>query len=155
MKNDSKKAGELSSAEVGAIIIALAKVFSNGPAQRDEIAEALHFVGSTLRRRGTVSVREALASYSPQKKTPAASSARTQRPALSMGRTELLGFIDKPERTKAELIEVATHQLGLPHSRLQKMPKQEVLDSLKSVLRNERTLDVISQQAKKSGIDRS
>lgn len=63
---------------------------------------------------------------------------------------EIYAFLSDPGRTKEEMMELARVRFGMPQSRLARIPKAEVADSIRSVLRNEEAISLISEQASKT-----
>ena len=53
--------------------------------------------------------------------------------------------------TKAQLAELGCRRLGIPPSSLQKLRKADGLSSIRAAIEHEKSLDVISRQAQKSG----
>ncbi len=63
--------------------------------------------------------------------------------------------IRRPEMTKGHLIIIATERFGLARSRLERMPKDELVRAILAALEHERSLNIISEEARRGGADRT
>lgn len=70
-------------------------------------------------------------------------------PSLSDQRVEEI--LNDHSYTKAQLIEVGIQRFGISRSRLMRLPKNEVTESVRAALNHERSLGVISQEARRGG----
>ena len=57
--------------------------------------------------------------------------------------------------TKAQLIEVGVSRFGISHSRLSRIKRADVADTIRAALDHERSLGVISHEARRGGMKRS
>ena len=64
-----------------------------------------------------------------------------------VGKTTLALHLARTKLTKNDLIRLAEERFGIPRSKLERQRIEFVMDELKAALRNEQTLDIISQEA--------
>lgn len=64
-------------------------------------------------------------------------------------------FISDESKTKAELLELASERLSIPRARLMKLSMPEIREEIRSALLHEESLQIISQEAERSGANRS
>ena len=72
----------------------------------------------------------------------------------SLSQEEVAQILDDPGSTKQLVAELGFRRFGMSRPALARLSKQAARDSVRSALENEKILEVISQQARKSGAAR-
>jgi len=92
---------------------------------------------------------------------------RTQKPTTSAAKATLPGdlrvlseqgvdeILKNRSYTKQQLVELGVQRFGISQSRLMRLKKDEVCESVRAALNHERSLGVISQEARRGGDKRS
>jgi len=65
------------------------------------------------------------------------------------------GILEDRSYTKLQLVELGIQRFGISQSRLLRLTKDEVCESIRAALNHERSLGVISQEARRGGDKRS
>lgn len=68
---------------------------------------------------------------------------------------EIDKILSDEKYTKIQIIELGVRRLGIPHSKLARLSKRDALDSIRAALDHEKSLSVISQEARRGGEKRS
>ena len=72
----------------------------------------------------------------------------------SLSQEDIEKILGDEALTKSQIIEVGTKRFGIPKSKLARSCKQEAVESIRAALDHERSLDFISEEARRSGGDR-
>ena len=73
----------------------------------------------------------------------------------SIGWNDVESFLENADPTKRQIAELGFRRFGISRSSLERLNKQDALESVRAALENERTLDVISREAVRAGQARS
>jgi hypothetical protein len=68
---------------------------------------------------------------------------------------DVRGYLDSPTTAKGELVIIGADRFGIARSRLEKLPREEVVNTLRAALQHEESLNIISEEAKRGGQLRS
>lgn len=84
------------------------------------------------------------------------SSPRKEKAALppnleSLSWSEIEKILDDDEFTKSQIAEVGTARFGISRSRLKHSSRQDALESIRAALDHEKSLEFISEEARRSG----
>lgn len=64
-------------------------------------------------------------------------------------------IINNVDFQKSQLVVLGAQRFGIPRSKLDRLSKEEVIESIRSALNHERSIGVISQEARRSGEKRT
>ena len=73
----------------------------------------------------------------------------------SSSHNEIQNILDDENYTKNQLVELAVARFSIPPSQLSRLNRSGVLESIRTAVDHEKSLDVISQQARRGGASRS
>ncbi|TXN24956.1 hypothetical protein [Methylobacterium sp. WL19] len=68
---------------------------------------------------------------------------------------EVQKVLINPALTKAHLIILGAERFGIVRSRLEKLPREEIIKAITAASQHEKSLDIISEEAKRGGQSRS
>ena len=126
-----------------------------------ELSEGLRELVDALRPYGKRPVRELASAL---KETKPANDRRTSSRESkanlpsdleSVCSKEIEEILDNNDYTKSQIAELGYKRFGISKSRLERSRKEDAKQAIRTALANEKTLDVISQQARKSGAVRA
>lgn len=145
--------------ELVTFLINLARTLRNPRTGNVPLSDALLELASSLRDRVTrpghlvsgLARRDDYAKKEHLRKLSAEDAQRLQ--ALDGNAVER--FIDDEKRTKIELMNLASARFAISKSRLLKMSVSSVRETIRSALLHERSLKILSQEAKRGGSQRS
>lgn len=72
----------------------------------------------------------------------------------SLSRPDIEKVLDDDRFTKSQIIEVGTRRFGIPKSKLARSCRQDAVESVRAALDHERSLDLISAEARRGGESR-
>ncbi len=150
---------DCTAAELAMLLQQIARAMSGDPLGRHDLASGLLTLSRHLKRRGSVSVRQALSSD----KTPRrGGSARRATPRLrervdiaSLDGAKVRRLLEDAKVTKEDLIDIAAIRFGIPRSRLAKERRAEVTRAILSSLDNREAVDIIGEEAARVGTRQS
>ncbi|MBY3499339.1 MULTISPECIES: hypothetical protein [Rhizobiaceae] len=73
----------------------------------------------------------------------------------SLSLQDVKGYVDRSTTPKGELISIGVERFGIAKSRLDRLPREEVIAALRAALEHEESLNIISEEAKRGGQLRS
>ena len=73
----------------------------------------------------------------------------------AMSQTDVERVLEDLSYTKLELAEIGANRFGISRSKLARLPKSAAIDTIRAALAHEKSLDLISREAAKSGSSRS
>ena len=73
----------------------------------------------------------------------------------SLAQPDIEKILDDDRFTKSQIIEVGAERFGIPKSKLARSCKQDAVGSVRAALDHERSLELISAEARRSGENRS
>lgn len=72
----------------------------------------------------------------------------------SLSQEEVAQILDDPGSAKQQVAELGFRRFGISRAKLERLSKQAARDAVRAALEHEKSLDVIAQQARKSGQSR-
>lgn len=137
----------------------LAKLHRQDKIGNVDLSNGLRELSKALRPYGDYSITElsdAVNAKSARISTPKASAPRKAKPSLpsnleSISHEDVEKMLDNDDFTKQQIAQLGFQRFGISKSMLQRLRKEDAKRSVRSALDNEKTLDVISHQARKAG----
>lgn len=125
-----------------------------------ELGEGLRELANALRPHSRRSIRElsdVLGEGVSGTRKPSPKDAKaTLPPGLpSLSEQQVTAILEDHTYTKLQLIEVGIQRFGISRSRLIRLTKDDVCESIRAALKHEKSLGVISQEARRGGDRRS
>ncbi len=68
---------------------------------------------------------------------------------------DMESIINDPNLTKSQLVALGTSRLGIAKSKLDRLSRREIIESINAAINHERSLNIISDQARRTGENRS
>lgn len=123
-----------------------------------EWSDGLRRVARALRPHAALSIVE-FADLVRGVSTRPTASPRKEKVALppnldSLSQPEVEKVLDDDRFTKSQIVEVGTRRFGIPKSRLARSCRQDAVESVRAALDHERSLDLISAEARRGGESR-
>lgn len=69
----------------------------------------------------------------------------------SLSQDEVAQILDDPSSAKQQVAELGFRRFGISRAKLERLSKQAARDAVRAALEHEKSLDVISREASKSG----
>ena len=139
----------------------LARLHSNEKIGNRALSQALRNVSKALRPYGKqrtselVSLTRDTGRGNPTGRGPSHGGSRLPDDLGTMSQTEVEQVLEELSYTKLELVEIGAGRFGISRSKLARLPKSEAIDTIRAALAHEKSLDLISREAAKSGRSRS
>ena len=139
----------------------LARLHSNEKTGNGALSEGLRNVSEALRPYGKYRTSELIGlTKDGAKRKPAGralnhAGSRLPDDLSTMSQTDVEHVLEDLTYTKLELAEVGASRFGISRSKLARLPKNEAIDTIRAALAHEKSLDLISREAAKSGGSRS
>ena len=139
----------------------LAKLHEAEKTGNMELSRGLRHLVSALRPYADTPVSELTASLrTAMHKDSVKPAARRPRATLpdgleSLGQEEIERILDEDSYTKDQIAELGFRRFGISRSRLIRLRKKDARETVRAALAHEKSLDVISQEARIGGIARS
>lgn len=148
---DKGQSRELSVSEVSRFLKRLAKFYHDPITGNPALSEALAELASALgRRKGGMKFSEAVAELNaPPKRSSSLDLSRLKGLEL-----EEVKKILSPDIKKSDLIKLGVERFTISRSKMMHLTTEQVLDTIKSAVRNEESLSSISREARRSGSQR-
>ncbi len=73
----------------------------------------------------------------------------------SLGQSEINRILEDDRYTKQQVAELGSRRFGISRSKLERLRKEDALQSVRAALEHELSLDVISEEARKGGMARA
>lgn len=143
---------ELSVKEVARFLKRLSALYRVPKTGNLPLSDALAELAEALGKRQHATIREGAAEYLAPRQRPRPIETSELR---NLAPDEVEKVISDDARSKAELIDLGSARFGIPRSRLERMNKTDVIDAIRSALRHEESLRIISQEAERGGNTRS
>ena len=139
---------------------ALAKLYGNDRTGNAEMSEGLRQLARALRAHADRSVHDVVDVLRPQQRVDRRTSmarAETMLPQdlSSISSGEIERILSDGSYRKAQLVELGVRRFGIPHSKLVRLNRSAVQESIRAALDHERSLVVISQEARRTGTNRA
>lgn len=84
-----------------------------------------------------------------------------QSPSLDLSRLKALELeevkkiLSDPDMKKSDLMELGAERFAISRSRMMRLNTEQVLDAIRSAVRHEESLSIISREAQRGGSERS
>ena len=69
----------------------------------------------------------------------------------SISQAEVQAILDQEDCLKMQLVDLGDHRFGISRSKLTRLRKEDARESIRAALENEKSLDVISREARRAG----
>lgn len=137
----------------------LVKLHGNEKTGNLELSEGLRELTKALRPYASRSVFELVDALRPKRQLPDHITSSGRKVALPMNlrsipSNQVENILADGNYLKIQLVQLGVHRFGIPESKLVRLDRRGVLDSIRAALDHERSLDVISDQARRSGTSR-
>ena len=153
-------------ADIVRYLSALAKLHEDNTTGNPALSEAMRQVAKALRPYANFPVPELAAAIKSNTATAvrAESGRKPGEPAFppeldsrleSIGQDEIERILNDDAGTKRQIAELGFRRFGISRSKLERLSLKDARYSVRAALENEKTLEVISQVAKKAGKSRS
>ena len=150
------RSAAISPDELAVFLSNLARIYRNPKTGNIALSDALFGLSTLVRERSyptsTANPEFHIAAYS-QVRSSVKGEALEQLKALDAAAVER--FISDQRKTKAELLDLATARFAISRSRLLKIGIASVREAIRSALLHERSLKIISQEARRGGSQRT
>lgn len=141
----------------------LAKLYADKKTGNPELSEGLRQVAEALRPYSAYSVHELVPTLKEAKHLALEghkASARKKRTPLppnleGLNKKDIENILSDESYTKVQIAELGSRRFGIPKAMLERLRKEDALMSVRAALENEKSLDVISQVARRSGKTRA
>lgn len=139
----------------------LARLHSSEKIGNVALSEGLRNVSKALRPYGKYRTSELIGltrdggRRKPAGRGPSQDGPRLPDDLSTMSQTDVEHVLEDLTYTKLELVEVGASRFGISRSKLARSPKNEAIDTIRAALAHEKSLDLISKEATKSGGSRS
>ena len=152
---------ELRVIDVVRYLSALARLHSNEKIGNGALSQGLRDVSKALRPYGKYRTSELIdlakkeSGRKPTRRGQNANESRLPDDLSAMSQTEVEQILEDLSYTKIELMEIGAHRFGISRSKLARSPKREAIDTIRAALAHEKSLDLISREATRSGRSRT
>ena len=139
----------------------LAKLYQEEKIGNPALSQSLRQVAKALRPYAACPVEELAKTLKETKLTKSRKTFPRKKKATlpsnleSVGKEYIERILGDENYTKGQVAELGFKRFGISRSTLKQLRKEDAVRSVRSALEHERSLDVISQQARKSGKDRA
>lgn len=152
-------AGQISVREFAQFLNDLGKSLKK-PAIGPALGEALVHLSDALRQHQDKELDEVLETIAKGKSLPKKQRRQRAKPLdgvdlQALEANQLRELLSNERLSKQDMIEVGNMRLGIPKSRLARLNKQAVLETVSSALQNEEAYHIISKEAEKEGLRRA
>lgn len=164
-KKDNRQKSNIQNSSL--LIRDLVKYFSNlATLNKDprtgnsDLREALQVLNNVLRPHSNKSIKELSNIIEKEFTKSNETSCKSPKATLPenlhiLSEQEVDNILMDSKFTKLQLVELGAQRFGISKSRLKSLNKSEVYESIRAALNNERTLGVITQEARRGGGQRS
>ena len=156
-----KRDDELLVIDVVRYLSDLARLHSNEKIGNDALSQGLRDVSKALRPYGQYHTSDLIdLTGNPARRGPTRGGSSNARHRLpddleTMSHSDVERVLDDLRYTKVELVELGANRFGISRSKLARLPKVEAANAIRAALAHEKTLDLISQEASRSGVVRT
>ena len=139
----------------------LAKLHEAEKTGNIELSKALRHLAGILRPYGDVPMLDVTGAVKPPTPKDRTRGGASRRRAIlpdgleSLGQDEIERILNDGRYIKEQIAEIGARRFGISRSKLYRLPKKEAQESIRAALSHERSLDVISREARNSGAMRS
>jgi hypothetical protein len=152
-----RRDSRMSTLEIARFLKRLSAFYRDPRTGNARLADALGELASALSTHSDLPLREALSSanFSAYVTPPQREMFSESGPLRDLSLERVEEILSGDEWSKMDLIRLGTERFAISRSRLERLSKAEVADAIRSALRNEESLKIISQQAERGGTNRS
>lgn len=152
--------GQLLVSDVARYLLGLAKLQDSGKTGNPALGAGLRAVAQALRPFARCPAAELPAALQREKPSGGKTAAKGGKAAFppetaaalkSLSQEEVAQILDDPGSAKPLVAELGFRRFGMSRPALARLSKQAARDSVRAALEHEKSLEVISQQARKSG----
>lgn len=147
-----KHTERLSVSELARFLKRLSAFYRNPNTGNPPLSDALAELAKALGKRRHATIREGATEFLAPRQRP-----RPIEPSelRNLSPDDVEKVVSDDARSKGELIDLGIARFGISRSRLVRMNKADVVDAIRSALRHEESLRIISQEAQRGGNTRS
>jgi hypothetical protein len=150
---DLKQDYEISDAELARFLKRLATLYRVPRTGNPARSRSLEKLASAVASRANLTVHDtASASHPPLRQGDLL---RRAGQLENLPHEEVRRILGDDRATKADLIRLGVERFAISRSRLERLGKEEIVHTIWSALRNEESLEIISQEAQRGGTKRS
>lgn len=149
-KNESKP---ISATELGQYLRRLANLYSSNRTGKPELSKALSYLADFLIASKAPSIEQAIREKSSSFEKSEINITQSYVDNLTLKHVAKL--LENPNCTKSDLIELGLSRFGIPKSRLSRISREKAVEILWSAYRHEQSIDIISDEAKYGGTNRT
>lgn len=117
------------------------------------LSDALAEIAAALTRQSRLPIREAISALDTSPKQRELWEDRSRLRDLSLD--DVARFLSDETLPKADLIRLGVERFAISRSRMERLSRAEVAETISSAMRNEESLKIISQEAERGGSTRS
>ena len=143
-------------------LLNLARLYDKNKTGNAKLSEGLRSVAHALRPYADCMVLELTDSIkrkapSPGRRRTVSTKAKPQLPPAmeSIGQEDIERILNDGNYTKQQVAELGVRRFGISRSKLERLRKEDARDSVRAALEHEKSLDVISMEARRGGKARS
>lgn len=143
---------ELTAGEAGDLVLRLAQLLAGHPVGSERAANSLRKLAHALRRSPSQTIDEFLASRSTKGKN-VRGPRRSTLVTLDLARLSLeeIDELLEGDLTTKDLLMIGEQRFGIAQSKLMRLSRDRVIESLRAAMNNEQSLDVIARSARQEG----
>lgn len=141
----------ISSSALADFLVQLATLYASPVFGNPALATALQELAETVRRRSPSDTRDNRLSDEGRPKQSTADLELLR----GLDHESIRRFISDETKSKAELIDLAAARFSIPMSQLKRMKVADVRQTINSALLHESSIDILSEEAKRNGKNRS
>ena len=153
---------QLRVADMVEFLVSLAKLYEKDKTGNAELSRGLRSVAHVLHPYADCLVLELAdaikkkAASTDRRKTASARLKPQLPPTLeSIGQADVERILNDEDYTKRQIAELGVRRFGISRSKLERLRKNDARDSVRAALEHEKSLDVISMEARRGGEARS
>lgn len=147
----------VSDAALAAFLDDLSEVYRSKDTGNLALSNSLHLLAKAVRRKVIQQVndnsdaRDAKRLKQSQKERTERSAPLEAKLLAKLSLKEVDEFLMDPRRSKKELLDLAAARFSIPTSQLKRLRMEEVLESIKSALHHEYSIDILGIESRKDG----
>ncbi|MEA3036493.1 MAG: hypothetical protein QOH04_2265 [Sphingomonadales bacterium] len=150
-RSNRKRARPITAIDVGRYLRSLASLNKDPLTGNPELSDALYRLADVLFEAKALPAHEAAQRSLEQEELQFGDELDFEELQLE----QVKSLLDDPETSKTFLLILAVERLGMARSRLEKMPREEIVRALQAVVQHEESLTIISEEARRGGEKRA
>jgi hypothetical protein len=143
----------LTAGDVGRYLKRLSTLNKDPQLGNPALSVALRDLATLLIASKEQSVREAFISIDSQAELDPEQLLKRDVSALSL--SEISELLRASETTRTELIKLGSDRFGIPESKMTKLAREAVLNTIRSALEHEQSIEILSDEASRGGKNRT